>query len=357
MKLLNAIPAFTLALCAVAEPTFKRATPVKRDLATIQSVLSSISSQVDAFDTQVKAYNGGDTGPLLSASDTLLSTINSGTTTVSGTSALTDLEAAQVASSVQTLNSSVATVVNDLIGKKDPLAASGQGPTVLKGLQDQKAASQSLATAITSKVPEDLKEVANQLSAGIADSLQRGIDAYSDVGGTPPSSSTPAGPTSSPPTGPTSSPPTGPTSSPPTGPTSSPPAGPTSLPPPGSSHSYTKPWGNYTSKPEPTGPAPPGSTTEVPPPTGPAPPVDVPTGSYPGGSPPDVSPPDVSPPGESPPDTSSPAAILARLPRLTLVPLPYQIQDLTLAQRLTPVVRVHLAPTLVRPQSLQVGLL
>jgi hypothetical protein len=301
MKLLNAIPAFTFALCAIAEP-------VKRDLATIQNVLTGISTQVDAFDAQVNAYNGGDTGPILSASDTLLSLINAGTTTVAATSSLDELDAAQVAVFVQTLNTSVATVVSDLIAKKGPLVASGQGATVWKGLQDQKAASQNLAAAITSKVPESLKPVAIELSAGITDSLQRGMDAYNNVGGTPPTSSTPAGPTT-PPAGPPTTPPAGPPTTPPAGPPTTPPAGPpTSLPPgpPSSPPCITSTWGNYTSKPKPTKPAPPGSTSLVPPPPIPTPPVAVPTGSFPGESPPGVSIPGESPPGESPPDTSTP---------------------------------------------------
>jgi len=203
-----------------------RAYVVQRDLATIQGVLTNISNQVDTLDNLVKAFSG-DATDLLAASRTIVSTINDGTTTVNAQPALDLTDASNIVPQVEALNTSVANTVADLASKKDALVAAGQGNAIFTALTDQKTASTALANALTSKVPTELQQVAAGLSAGITDSLQKGIDAFTGTGGGS-SSSTPAGPTSSSPAGPTSSTPAGPTSWTPAGPTSSAPAGPSS---------------------------------------------------------------------------------------------------------------------------------
>jgi len=199
MKLSYTVSILAVAVSAIAEPTLTErepATLVERDLATVTQVLSTISQQVDSLDTAVKGFSG-DISAVQSASSELLSTIKSGTSKVAGTSPLTLNEATTVAGSVTGLNSSVATVVSDLISKKSAIVAAGQGGAILQSLQDQKSASQALADAITSKVPTELQAVATQLSSGIASSLQSGIDAFQGTGGGPSSSSSAGGSSSS----------------------------------------------------------------------------------------------------------------------------------------------------------------
>jgi len=180
------------------------ATVVTRDLATIQGVLADISKQTDALDSAVKAFSG-DAGALISASDSLLSTIKSGTSKVAASDVLPLIDAATVAQSVVTLNTSASAVINDLISKKDALVAAGQGGTVLKSLQDQRTAAKSLAETITSKVPTELQGTATTLSQGIDESFGRGIAAFQGTGGSGPSSSAPGSSTASSPATSTSS--------------------------------------------------------------------------------------------------------------------------------------------------------
>jgi hypothetical protein len=174
----------------------------ERDLATIQNVLSTVSKAVDSLDSAVKSFSG-EPGPLTDASTSLLSALNGGVSTVKGTSSLSQNDALSVASYVQGLNTSVATVVSDLISKKSAIVSAGYGPTVLQQLQQQKTASDSLADAITSKTPEALQSVAKQLTAGIDTSLQSAIDAFTGTSGPSPSGS-PSGGSSSASSGPTS---------------------------------------------------------------------------------------------------------------------------------------------------------
>jgi len=163
------------------------------DLATITSVLTTVTDQVGQLDTAVKGFSGDISG-VQTAAGNLLTTVKSGTDTVKGSGPLTLIEASQVAQSVTGLNTTIASVVDGLISKKAAFVSAGAGATVLATLQDQKTASQGLAEAITSKVPEALQNVASELSSGVSASLQRGIDAFTGTGGG--SSSPSAGPTS-----------------------------------------------------------------------------------------------------------------------------------------------------------------
>lgn len=173
MKTFSSVTVFALSLQSVYSSTLEN-----RDLATIQGVLTSISNQVDQVDNAVKAFNG-DSGPLTDANNKLVDTIKSGTSTAQSQPEMSQSDAVQVASYVQTLNSSVATVVDDIISKKSSLCGAGQGNTVLTSLQDQKTASGELADTLTSKTPAALQTIAKQLSSGIASSLQRAVDAFS----------------------------------------------------------------------------------------------------------------------------------------------------------------------------------
>jgi hypothetical protein len=154
---------------------------VKRDLATIQNVLQGLSSDITALDTAVNAFSG-DATALQSASDKVVSDLNSGASTISGTSALSQSDAIGVATYVQGLANGVTTAVNDIINKQGAIASANQCPAVLKGLQDQLSGTNALSTALTSKTPEALQGVAQQLSAGIISDINRGISAFQSCG-------------------------------------------------------------------------------------------------------------------------------------------------------------------------------
>ncbi|KAF2421248.1 hypothetical protein EJ08DRAFT_653483 [Tothia fuscella] len=177
---------FTLPILAIALGA--SATLVERDGASIQKVLSDISSKTDALDTIVKGFSG-DAKALIAASDDLISSIKSGISTVTASAVLPIADAANIAQNTIGLNTSAAAVISDLISKKDALVSAGQGGTVLKSLQDQRAVSKSLAEAITSKVPTALQATAAELSSGIDASFARGIAAFEGTGGSGGSSS------------------------------------------------------------------------------------------------------------------------------------------------------------------------
>ncbi|KAK3076492.1 hypothetical protein LTS18_012864, partial [Coniosporium uncinatum] len=162
---------------------------VERDVATITQVLASINVKVTSLDTAVQGFSS-DISTVKSASDAVLAAIQDGVTQVKATTEITITDALTVQSSVQELTVTVKGVVGDLTSKKEAFVSAGEGGIVLTALQEQKSASEELASAITGKVPEALQSLAQQLSAGISESLQEGITAFE---GTESSSSSSSG--------------------------------------------------------------------------------------------------------------------------------------------------------------------
>jgi len=164
---------------------------VARDLQTIQGVIQQASNQVGALKQAIDSFSG-DSGPLTSANDKLLSILSDGTSKVQATSDLSQTDALGLTQPVQALADAVDSTVTDLVGKKDAIVSAGQGGTILKALQDQKSGSDALSAAITSKVPQALQSIAAQLSGQISTSLDRGIAAFQGTGGSGGGSSPPA---------------------------------------------------------------------------------------------------------------------------------------------------------------------
>ncbi|KAH2007614.1 hypothetical protein KXV52_000494, partial [Aspergillus fumigatus] len=153
---------------------------VERDFAAVTSVVAAISSKVDALDANIKAYTGGDTSAIVDASADLISTINDGTSTVAAQPALSQVDALNLVNPILALTNKVKTTIDDLISKKSLIVEAGAGPTTYNQLLDQYTASSNLATTLSGKVPEALKQVAEELSSGITSAIQKGIDAYKD---------------------------------------------------------------------------------------------------------------------------------------------------------------------------------
>lgn len=180
-----ALSILTLALSAnvLATPTVEARSPtrVERDLASVTGVLSSISDKVGALHTSIKNYNGGNTQSVESASDTLVEAINSGTTKVKSTDTLNSMDALGLQEPVSNLKDKIQSTITDLKGKKKKLVTAGKGGVTLDDLKKQKSAALKLSDAIVSKVPDNLQDIAHDLSSGISDAIQKGIDDFQDV--------------------------------------------------------------------------------------------------------------------------------------------------------------------------------
>jgi len=155
---------------------------LERQVQTIVGVVNDIEKKTTALDTAVKGFSG-DIAGLTAASDDLSATVQKGVTTVNGASSITLTDSVQIQGQVSNLQTAVESVVNDLISKKDTLVSAGQGGTVEKQLTDQLTGAKALQAAISSKVPPEVQSLAQQLSAGINTSLEKGIAAFKGTGG------------------------------------------------------------------------------------------------------------------------------------------------------------------------------
>ncbi|KAL3471580.1 hydrophobic surface binding protein A-domain-containing protein [Aspergillus californicus] len=195
MKLYTTIS--TLSLLApgiLASPT-----NAKRDVAAILGVLTEINNQVNVLETAITT-TPLDPDSIVSQSNTLVSTITSGTTTVNAQAALSQLDALGLVTPTQDLADDTGSTVQSLIGIKDTIVDLGYGCTTLESLQDQFDAATGLSAAVVSKVPEALADISKELADTIAAAIQSGIDAYQGAcdGGEPTTTAQPT--TTAPPT-------------------------------------------------------------------------------------------------------------------------------------------------------------
>lgn len=176
MKFTLSFLTMTLSASVLATPTM-----VERDLASIKSVISGIGAKVDTLHTSIKSYNGGNTQSIESASDTLVDAINSGTAKVKGTEELDSMSALGLQKPVSDLKDQVQATITDLTGKKQQIVAAGKGGVTLDDLKKQKTAATQFSDTVVSKVPKNLQDIAENLSSGVSNAIQKGIDDFKDA--------------------------------------------------------------------------------------------------------------------------------------------------------------------------------
>ena len=162
------------ALATPAQPIEKRAGGVQ----SILQVFSTISNKVDALNSAIQSYNGGDPSKVESASQAVVSATKSGIPTAKNAGQLSQSDALQLTKPVQGLIKQTKNVVSELDSKEAKFAAAGACQKVLSSLKDQKSTSSELSKAINSNVPKSLQSISAKLSSQIADAIQKGIDAY-----------------------------------------------------------------------------------------------------------------------------------------------------------------------------------
>ncbi|KIM96778.1 hypothetical protein OIDMADRAFT_32693 [Oidiodendron maius Zn] len=174
MKLSISILTVALALGVTATPT-----PIKRDLASIESALANIATAVLTLDATEQAYTGGDTTTLQTDSDAVVAATNAGTAVANASGALSIFDAIGLVSPIQSLTTDVQNAINDIISIKSAIVAQGAQTQTLNDLIAQNTSATALSAAITAKVPAGLQSIAAQLAAGITNAIEQGIAAYS----------------------------------------------------------------------------------------------------------------------------------------------------------------------------------
>lgn len=166
---------YSLTLAALAAGVYATNLPrvvLERDLATIQGVIGDVSTKLTALNDAAQSFSG-DAGALTQASSDLSSTIQSGTSTVQGTDALTLTDAVSLQSTVQGLQSNAQTLVDNLSSKKSAIEQAGLCDTVLQQSNGLSTDSQALIDAVVGKVPQEAQSIAQNLVAGFTSTLQQ----------------------------------------------------------------------------------------------------------------------------------------------------------------------------------------
>ncbi|KAL6236506.1 hypothetical protein BDW75DRAFT_239161 [Aspergillus navahoensis] len=175
MKLAIALTILPLLTPSLAGPSAINLT--ERDIATIKNVLTDIDTQVNALGTAITA-KPLKADAILTQADKLSTTITSGTTTVNGQNKLSQLDALGLVSPTQKLADDTDTTIKSLIGIKSDVNSLGKGCVTLQSLQKLDTGAKGLSSAIVSKVPSALGDIAGNLADSISEHIQKGIDAY-----------------------------------------------------------------------------------------------------------------------------------------------------------------------------------
>jgi len=186
---------FALSVLALSGAAFG-STILERQVETIVGVVNKIEKATAAFDSAIKSFSS-DASQLKSASKEVTDTVSAGVSTVNGASSITLTDSVKIQGQVSNLQSTVESVVTDLISKKEAIIAAGEGASISKSLQDQLTGAKALQVAISSKVPPEVQSLAQQLSAGINTSLEKGVAAFAGASGSSSSGSSSSGSSSS----------------------------------------------------------------------------------------------------------------------------------------------------------------
>ncbi|KAM3502270.1 hypothetical protein MY11210_009117 [Beauveria gryllotalpidicola] len=179
--------AFALASTALAGVAPRDGTVVKGVIDTVNTDIKSVKSAVDAYN--------GDKSNLVKAADQLVSDLKTGKTKVEGGPDLTASDAVELGSGVNDLAKTGSGLTEALESKKSQVEKAGECKTV----QDKIAAitenSKALIDAVTNKVPESARSIAQELASKLTDVLGKAEDSYKDCknSGNGGSSSTGAG--------------------------------------------------------------------------------------------------------------------------------------------------------------------
>ncbi|KAM5345107.1 hypothetical protein ACJ41O_010969 [Fusarium nematophilum] len=153
---------------------------VERDLATVTEVLNDVGSGIDNLDSAVKSFNGGDSGPVVDAAESLVSAINDGKSRVDDSDDLSLSDALALQDPVEDLTDKAQTLTDDLKDRKSAIQEAGLCGTTRSQITDINSASQELIDSVVSKVPEGAQSIARELASALIDVLNDAQDAFSE---------------------------------------------------------------------------------------------------------------------------------------------------------------------------------
>ncbi|KAI0904334.1 hydrophobic surface binding protein A-domain-containing protein [Ustulina deusta] len=173
MKAATLLPV-VLAFTAAAEmQLYSLPTPVKRDLATVTSVVAQISSAITQLDNSVKTFDKDGT-QVESDAENLLTTIKDGASTIASAGAISLNDALGLQDVATSLSTAGETLLADLASKKAAFQASDICTSVQSSITSIGSEVQSFVDAVVKQLPADAQAAASQLTSGISAGLASG---------------------------------------------------------------------------------------------------------------------------------------------------------------------------------------
>lgn len=145
--------------------------PEKRDVATIQMVISQASGALQTLDTSVKAFNGDDFNKLATDANNLKTVLASSTQQIQATSPISAQDAITLQSSLSPVQTLGQSLVSDLIAKKPEIQKASLCQVVQQQTTGIGTSANSLFSATIQKVPANLQTIATQLTANFTGQL------------------------------------------------------------------------------------------------------------------------------------------------------------------------------------------
>ncbi|ORY59690.1 hydrophobic surface binding protein A-domain-containing protein [Pseudomassariella vexata] len=151
---------------------------VRRDVATISNVIKTVGDSLMKLDGTVQAFNGQDFTALGGDAATLITTLKTATEQIKATTPITLQEALTLQSSLGPIQDVGTKLVTHIVDKKPQFQQAGLCEVLFTQSQDLGAQGKNLIDATVSKVPQQVQEVAGQVTAGFTDTLNQVAGAF-----------------------------------------------------------------------------------------------------------------------------------------------------------------------------------
>jgi len=155
---------------------------VVRDAATVQKVIETAQSDIEALTEAANAYSG-DKGPLVDAADTLINDLKEGQQTVEGSGELGIADAGILAGPVEDLAAAGSELTDALKAKKSQVEEAGECDTVQEKIDAIVTNSNNLIDTVIDLVVEDAKAIAEKLASQLTTVLDDAKASFADCGG------------------------------------------------------------------------------------------------------------------------------------------------------------------------------
>lgn len=138
--------------------------PQKRDVATIQTVITNAQTALTQLDTTVKAFNGQDFSKLATDAGNLKTVLTQGTQQIQGTSAISANDAVSLQGSLGPVQTAAMSLSTDLSAKKTEVEQASLCDVIFSQTKDIGAAAKGLIDATVQKTPAEIQQIAGQLT-------------------------------------------------------------------------------------------------------------------------------------------------------------------------------------------------